>query len=317
MINKKNKIQTTKTECRSSFWASAIRMQNQIESGIGRSFVIEIYGKPILVETNTTLTELHRDIVNAILIHNYKSEYTRNGHFRALFSLKSIHKALNYRISTEKIVEKLKEIKISNFFLSDPNDKKKFTSVHFINKLTISAVKNTDDRLKNLARADYYYFIELDKSYFEFQDYDLKILITNNIVDKIIKVKEASVKKLIYYCLSQNQLNKDLVEILSETSVINQEEMTKQRRSILIKEIISQKDYLLAEFKIEIKEMENSKYGVFYKKNDNVLFENSKQKIPEKLEYINREGQALSDSPSLSRDTLEESLERSLGLVEF
>ncbi len=313
-VNKKNKIQTTKAECRSSFWVSAIRMPNQIERGIGRSFVVEIYGKQLLVETNTTLSELHRDILNAILLHNYKCEQTNDGHFRALFSLRSIRRALNDRISEDKIVEKLKEIKISNFFISNITDKKRFISFHIINKLSISKIENTNEKLKNLDKNDYYYFVEIDKSYFEFQDFDLKILIESNIVDQIIKIKEASIKKIIYYTLSQDVLNKDLLTILYELAILY-EGMTKQRKSEIIKTIISQED-ILKKFGIEIKKMENKKLGVFYKKDNNIMFKNADKKISEQIEVINlilpkRDGQALSLCPSLftSREPLERSLE--------
>ncbi|MHB1647100.1 MAG: hypothetical protein EVG15_06940 [Candidatus Acididesulfobacter diazotrophicus] len=263
MINKENRIQTTKNECRTCFWAPLTRTPNQVLKGIGRSFIIDISGLKILIETNITLTQAHRDIIYAIFIFNYKRSFTKSGDFRALFSISSIYNALNRRYSKETIIEKLKELFITKFFASPVDDKKIFTPFQYVNEFKPSNIKINDDRLDRLNIEKYYYLIEISRTYFEFQNYDLKILIDDEIVKKIIKLESAILKDLIYYTLSHNVLNKDLQAILYEKSILTQT-TTKQRKSAILKEIINRKDILVSEFKIEIKKMESGRYGVFH-----------------------------------------------------
>ena len=95
-LKAKKKIQksmppsTSAAQCRSSFFMPNVR-NTKNKSG-KREFTIKIRGTDYIVkEVGIPLTELHRDILDAILLAKKKYRLTPNG-FQVLFCLSDIYK---------------------------------------------------------------------------------------------------------------------------------------------------------------------------------------------------------------------------------
>ena len=294
-VNRKpqNSIPTTAAICRSAFFLPTIKNKKKIRD---RKFLIKI--KEIdyrIKELGISLTELHNDILEAILISKKYIRETKKG-FEILYSLHDIYKTLNKRISESKIKNKIQELRAITYFIEDTQDNFKYLDFNILSGSKLSGIKYSNGKGMMKGRANYYYQAIIDKKYLEFTELDLKIFINEDLLKKIIDLKSGIVKHLVRYCLSQKELNKDLEDILYEIGVINDETL-KQYKYEYKKEILDNKDIIFNNFGIEIKKMKNGRYGIFYNKINKVYFKNPIQLIEHKQSESYKTSLLLENNP--------------------
>lgn len=239
-----------------------------------REFLTKIKNINILVRTNSYLTQKHKDILRATILTKEQGRFTETGSYQLLFSLNKVFIALNGRTNKNEIKEKLEELRFAAFSLSNPENKMIiYDDLNILNKFKLSFVKSP---ASNKGGDIYYYLAEISAEYIKYMDFDINIFISDNLQKEIINLKSGYIKSLIDYCLTYNILNKDLEQVLNEIYIIN-DTIDKGQKSRIIKNIINDKS--LINFGIEIKKMKNNRYGIFYKKNNNVYFINKKIEI--------------------------------------
>lgn len=274
-VNQVKKIQlpptTTAAQCRSSFFLPYVKNQK----GTKREFMINIQKTEYKVkEMGFMLTELHRDIIDSIILAKKKFRKTQTG-LQILYCLSDVYKILNNRISKTELKEKIQEIRATTFFVQNPSNPFAYKSFNIFNKNEITNIeysKNKGGRLDGIV--NYYYFVEISGDYLDFTNFDLQVFLNAEITREIINIKSAVVKHLVRYCLSQNELNKDLDDILFETFIIDKK-TCKADKWKKKKEILNAREYLKNIFFIEIKEIQKTgKIGVFYEKIKQIYFKN-------------------------------------------
>lgn len=274
---------TSAAQCRSSFFLPNIRNKNK--SG-KREFIIKIKGIEYKVkELGIPLTELHRDILDAILLSKKKYRETPKG-FQVLFCLSDVYKILNHRISKNKIKDKIQELRATTYFLQDPNDAFKYFDFNILNENEITGIEYKKGKGILAGKTNYYYIATIDHKFLDFENFDLQIYMNDEITKKIIELESANNKHLVRFCLSHDQINKDLDEVLTEIGIID-DMMSKQLKYKIKKEILSDKDMLFNNFHIEIKKIEKTgRLGIFYNKIKEIYFKNPATPLKYYLENI-------------------------------
>jgi uncharacterized protein (DUF2164 family) len=237
-----------------------------------------------LVIKECKISQIHKDILNAVILNAIQIGIGKNGNIAVLFSQRQVLKTLGHNNLSNHawLQKKLDEMQSSLFLISDADNNYGITfSILLASGYSKETIKEVDG---GFGKNSYYYFIEFNPYYLRFADIDVALFLKNKkILEKIIKIKSGILKALIWYCLSQNRLNKDLIEILNELNIVNNG-ITKREKNIIIKKIKDSKDYLKKEFGIEIKKMLNGKYGVFYHKLKDVWFEKGISSMPKLIE---------------------------------
>lgn len=195
---------------------------------------------------------------------------------------------MNKRISRVELKNKIQEIRTTTFFLQNPADTFQYYDFNIFSKNKITNMEYGKGKGFNKNKINYYYLVEISKEYLLFEYLDIQIYLNDKTLKEIINIKSAIVKHLIRYCLSQNKLNKDLLDIMNEINIVNQN-MTRQYINKCKQEILKHKDILLNKFNIEIKIIEKTgRHGIFYTKNDNIYFKNDEKiGIEYKTEELN------------------------------
>lgn len=273
-VNNNIPTTTTAAQVRSSFFLPVVK--NKIK-GNKREFIIKLKNNEYKVkEIGIFLTELHRDIINAIMISRKKHKETETG-YQILYNLNDVYNVLNGRISKVELKNKIQEIRATTFFIEDPEDEFKFYDFNIFSQNRITKIEYSQGRGFFKDKINYYYLAEISKGYLEFEQYDIEIFINNKIIKEIIGIKSGAVKHLIWYCISHKQLNKDFDDILREINIVN-ENMTKQHIYKIKQDILNNKNTLLSKFHIEIKTIEKTgKLGIFYNQIDNIYFKNNEK----------------------------------------
>ncbi len=272
------------SQCRYNFFMPYVKLPKNV---LGEKIInyININGKEYrLIIKDCKISQIHRDILNAIVLNSIQIGIGKNGNIAVLFSQRQVLKTLGHNNLSNHawLQKKLDEMQSSLFLISDADNNCGITfSILLASGYSKEPIKEVDG---GFGKNSYYYFIEFNPYYLKFADIDVALFLKNKeILKRIIEIKSGILKALIWYCLSQNKLNKDLIEILNELNVINNG-ITKRRKNIIIKQLKDNKEYLKKEFGIEIKKMLNGKYGVFYHKLKDVWFEKSISSMPKLIE---------------------------------
>lgn len=95
------------------------------------------------------------------------------------------------------------------------------------------------------------------------------------LIPKIFCLKHAVTQALVRFCLSHNQVNMALIDLLTALGAIR-DEMHERSRQRIIKYIRDEREALKRDFGIVIQKMEDGREGVFYRKHPKVWFESPK-----------------------------------------
>jgi len=280
IINKKKtSVSTTTSQSRGDFFTHHMKLPEKLR-GKKDFFYVKILGKDFKVEVfNRLLTQLHKDILYACVLSSKKNALTKNGDFAILFSLRQVLKLLSGSRNERWLIEKLKELMFAGFTLINPDDSRLQFPFQILKALQPSKIEiNTNDKEKH-----YYYYAEISKEYLALQDFDIKVDIKKEIVQDIIDLNSGIIKKIVWFCLSQNELNRDLEDVLIELNIINNK-ISRQMKNKILTEIINNTENL-EKFKIFIKKIKKSgRIGIFYKKSEGIFFNANKKPIPFKNE---------------------------------
>lgn len=267
------------SQCRSDiFFAPYLKLPSNFR---GKKSVkeVKINNKDVLIEKYfTILTEKHRDILIACLLSADKKALRKDGGYAILFSLRRVLKNLRLNKNNQAwLIEKLKELRFAPFTAIDKNDKNLQYPFTILSGLKPSKVlnENAGGFMKNKT---YYYYAEISKEYIEFMRYDIQIFINKHILESILELKNAETKALVWYCLSQNKLNKDMKNILLELGILS-DKTSKQMKRLKLNNIKEEWQNLKDKFGIEIKKMQTERIGIFYEKHKSVYFLNNKKEI--------------------------------------
>ena len=99
------------------------------------------------------------------------------------------------------------------------------------------------------------------------------------LLPEILKLKHAVTQALVRFCLSHDQVNMGLADILTALGAIREETPLRTRQHIS-KQVRDEEGALDRDFGISIRKMEDGRKGVFYKKHPKVWFEPPKA-LPE------------------------------------
>lgn len=272
------------SECRYNFFMPYVKIPKRI---LGGKIInnIKVAGKEFrLIIKDCKISQMHKDILNAIILNSSQVGMGKYGNIAVLFSQRQVLKTLGHKnlFNHAWLQKKFDEMQSSLFAISDKDDNCGITfSILLASGYSKEPIKEVDG---GFGEKSYYYFIEFNPYYLKFADIDVALFLKNKeILRKIIRIKSGLIKALVWYCLSQNRLNKDLIEILSELNILNND-ITRREKNIIIRQIKDNKEYLEKEFGIEIKKMRNERYGVFYHKLKEVRFEKSITDMPKLIE---------------------------------
>lgn len=101
------------------------------------------------------------------------------------------------------------------------------------------------------------------------------------LLPEILRLKHAVTQALVRFCLTHDQVNMALVDLLTALGAIKEDtpERTRQR---ITKQVQDEAETLKRDFGIEIRKMEDGRKGVFYWKHSKVWFESPKP-LPEQV----------------------------------
>lgn len=99
------------------------------------------------------------------------------------------------------------------------------------------------------------------------------------LLPEILKLRHAVTQALVRFCLTHDQVNMVLVDILTALGAIREETPLRTRQHIS-KQVRDEAEALERDFGIVIRKMEDGREGVFYKKHPKVWFESPKP-LPE------------------------------------
>lgn len=285
----------TLSQYRSNIFMPYIKLPKKLKGArIINSIVMNGYKYRLLIK-DCRITQMHRDVLDAIILNTYKAGEGKSGNHAILFSLRQVLKTLGHKklFNQAWLQKELDEMQSSLFLISDKDNNRGITfSILTASGYSKEPNREVDGGFTVADGKNYYYFIEFNPYYLKFLDIDTAIFLKNReILEKIINLKGGAAKALVRYCLSQNKLNKDLEEVLMELKILNND-ISRREKNIIIKQIKDIKENLKQEFGIRIKQMKsNGRLGVFYSKKD-VWFKKSEMEMP-RLEVDNGAGNDL------------------------
>ena len=97
-----------------------------------------------------------------------------------------------------------------------------------------------------------------------------------SLIPEIICLKHAVTQALVRFCLSHDQVNMALIDLLIALVAIRTDETHERTRQRIMKHIRDEKEALERDFGIKIRRMEDGRDGIFYKKHPKVWFESPK-----------------------------------------
>lgn len=96
-----------------------------------------------------------------------------------------------------------------------------------------------------------------------------------SLLPEILKLNYAVTQALVRFCLTQDQVNMALVDLLRALGAIKKDTPIRNRQRIL-KQVRDEAEDMKRDFGIEIRKIEDGREGIFYRKHPKVWFESPK-----------------------------------------
>lgn len=240
----------------------------------GRDFIFENQWGRCMIR-KCALTQTHQDIIDVIRKNAVLTKTAPDGQVLVVFSPYTILKALrdkgtNHSWLNEKI-EELETVRI------DTEVRGWRVTSGIVRKHAKSLLDNGEaQRRGGIAKDAKYWYVIFEAEYCKFFLFDVK-LHYQELLPRIIDLKKAVTKALVRFCLSHDQINMALTDILIALGAIRQETPLRTRQHIS-RQVRDEAEALEQDFGIVIRKMEDGREGVFYKKHPKVRFES-----PEKI----------------------------------
>ena len=242
----------------------------QVPSGFkGRDFIFENQWGRCTIR-KCALTQTHQDIIDIIRKNAILTKTHPDGQVLVVFSPYTILKALGNKGTNHswlnKKIEELETVRINTEVRSW-----KITS-GIVRKHAKSLLDNERAQQRGgIAKDAKYWYVIFEAEYSKFFLFDVK-LHYQELLPRIIGLKKAVTKALVRFCLSHDQINMALADILISIGAIDGNTPARTRRRI-IKQVRDDAKTLERDFGITIRKMEDGREGVFYKKHPGVRFE--------------------------------------------
>ncbi|MFK0569637.1 hypothetical protein [Endozoicomonas sp.] len=220
------------------------------------------------------LTQEHRDLVGVILTHYKPSAIYSDGSWEFRFTLYDLQKALgkNSHRNNNWIKSKLDDLQIVQIILEPSKGQFERIACSVLNDHCLMRGNN----IETGKTGNPLYTVTFNRHYLAFFEEDINVH-TEALTDAILDLENPATQSLVRYCLTHNELNMRLSQILNNIGV-QPDGMAKETRSRVKKKVISELDVLRDKFgiNIEIKTGEKDPI-VYYKKHTNVWFMNPKK----------------------------------------
>ncbi len=95
------------------------------------------------------------------------------------------------------------------------------------------------------------------------------------LAEKVLGLKHAETQALVRFCFTHDQVNMALIDLLTAIGAVNKGTHARTRQRVM-KQIRNETEVLERDFGITIRNMEDGRDGVFYKKHSKVRFESPK-----------------------------------------
>jgi len=223
--------------------------------------VKNVYGE---VKVSGNLTQIHRNLLDAIFAFSIKTREFENGSMELLvdpFQITSITKSDRHH---EWLLEKLYEMKMANVELTDAKGLR-----HWGGIVSEWREANISKSLPGGAMTGERKFYAITISSVWMRLYKTSLTVNyKEFIGEISSLKSGVLQAIARHCLTHQELNKKLDELLMELGAIN-ETTSRTRKYEISKEV---RDADLSKFGITIKND-----VVFYKKQESVKFLNGSQ----------------------------------------
>ena len=237
------------------------------------------------------LTEIHQDILDAIIVNSRLTKISPDGRILVVFSpyqiLKTIgHKQKNNHHWLDEKLDDMRKVRVD----TELNGWRITSGI--LNDHAKSLIENEEARKRGgFAGDSKYWYIIIDNKYAKFFIHDMK-LHYQALLPEILSMKHAVTKKLVRFCLSHDRVNMTLDDILIAIGAFDRvkKEDEEEPGQITIvtplrtqrqirKKVRDEAEALERDFGIEIRKMEDGREGVFYQKHPKVWFESPEKSV--------------------------------------
>ena len=221
------------------------------------------------------LTQTHQDIIDVIRKNAVLTKTAPDGQILAVFSPYTVLKDLGDKGTNHswlnKKIEELETVRI------DTEVRGWRITSGIVRKHAKSLLDNEEaQRRGGIAEDAKYWYVIFEAEYCNFFLFDVK-LHYQELLPEIVGLKKAIAKALVRFCLSHDQINMALADILISLGAIKDNTPARTRQRIT-KHVRDEAEALERDFGIQIRKMEDGQEGIFYRKHPKVGFES-----PEKI----------------------------------
>ncbi|GAQ94518.1 hypothetical protein TAGGR_1702 [Thermodesulfovibrio aggregans] len=222
------------------------------------------------IELSKELSQTHKDILDAMATCSIKKGKTLEGRMFIVFDIREVLKFLGHKKITHHkwLSQKLDDMMSTIIKLQyTKNDRIYKIHSNIINKFGYSEKFKKENIKEGTFGEGCYYVVVFSEEFTKLYEHDTVIYLDKQTIKAIVDVSSDFVKSVIRFCMSHQQCNMKLEDIMYYLGYENISERHKQR---LKAEILKYKNYLEENFNIIVKQ-EKNQITIFYKSNLSVF----------------------------------------------
>ncbi len=248
----------------------AISKKNKTKIIAINNLKLELKGEP--------LTQIHKDIIEAIILSARIKKFTKKG-FDVAFSIADVLETLGHKHkgNYKWLEKKLEELFFSGFKIEIVENNQKYVIYfHVIEKfgyLQDGSIINPKTG-KGFIKEKTYFAVRFSPEFTKLAISGILIKLDRKQRERLIKTRSPFIKAFIRYCISFKELNMELTSVLFNINALNKNSSPQIKKNLFQK--IKQHTELLEYFGIKIKKCKKDKrkYCVFYKSKNFLHYEN-------------------------------------------
>jgi len=288
------KLTTTVNQCRGGPFLPV----SQVPSGFkGRTFNFSNQWGMCVVR-DCFLTQTHQDIIDAIFANSKLIRTAPDGQILVVFSPYAILAAIGHKHKTHYkwLDDRLEDLRKTRVDMEINGLR---ITGGIVRKHAKSLLDNEDaQRRGGIAKDAKFWYVLFESEYSRFFLHDVK-LHYEALLTEIFRLKNGVTKALVRFCLSHDQVNMALDDVLlaigAFDSLRSEDEpdpdwitiVTPVRtRRHIVKQVRDEIEALEKDFGIELRKTADGREGVFYQKHPKVWFESPEKPIPPSLTVI-------------------------------
>lgn len=224
------------------------------------------------------LTQTHQNILEAILINAEKLQEAPDGKIGVRYSPGKILRYLGVKTNNyDWLYDQLDDMWGTIIEIETSEWRAKGSMLY-----TAQESKSGMGRMipgKNGSRTEAHYQTVIFHPFFKHLRMVDAVIHYQELLPEILKLNHAVTQALVRFCLTHDQVNMALVDILTALGAIREETPLRTRQHIS-KQVRDEAEALERDFGIQIRKMEDGREGIFYRKHPKVWFESPKP-LPE------------------------------------